>query len=303
MEPEQTTIKQSPNKFKNLHTVTPLSKYLAMALFVLLPFIGGWVGYTFAPEKVVEVEKPVVIEQNQTKTVSEDIEQVKASHFLTVDGASFEISTSSAEDKTVIYESDSKMLFGPPWVVDGDESKLLAAEGTQLNDKVYISVWVQTANGTTTEAVLDDNYSWYLGELNPDTGEFELILDSSYLSLDDTYNRDQAMFLTPIASHPNSNGHIFFSVVLCERCGPGPEHRVILNYETRELTLLGRATEFEWTSTSTYRYKTESELGVSRLDAETKEYVEEHYRNCADHAIYCYQQIDWNKMPWIEKVI
>ncbi|MFT5037215.1 MAG: hypothetical protein ACI9VM_000792 [Candidatus Azotimanducaceae bacterium] len=49
-----------------LHQVTPLSKYLALALFVILPFIGGWIGYTYAPEKVVEVirveEKVVGVE-------------------------------------------------------------------------------------------------------------------------------------------------------------------------------------------------------------------------------------------------
>lgn len=42
--------------------VTPLSKYLTMTLFVLLPFIGGWVGHKYAPEKVMEVEKVIVKE-------------------------------------------------------------------------------------------------------------------------------------------------------------------------------------------------------------------------------------------------
>jgi hypothetical protein len=46
----------------SLHQVTPLSKYLALALFVILPFLGGWIGYTYAPEKVMEVEKSVVRE-------------------------------------------------------------------------------------------------------------------------------------------------------------------------------------------------------------------------------------------------
>lgn len=45
----------------HLHSVTPLSKYLAMALFIFLPFVGGWIGYMYSPEKVVEVEKLVVI--------------------------------------------------------------------------------------------------------------------------------------------------------------------------------------------------------------------------------------------------
>ncbi len=35
-----------------LHTVTPLSKYLAMVLFILLPFVGGWIGYTYSQEKI-----------------------------------------------------------------------------------------------------------------------------------------------------------------------------------------------------------------------------------------------------------
>lgn len=45
-----------------LHQVTPLSKYLAMALFITMPFIGGWIGYMCAPEKVVEVERFLVKE-------------------------------------------------------------------------------------------------------------------------------------------------------------------------------------------------------------------------------------------------
>lgn len=42
--------------------VTTLSKYVALLLFIVLPFIGGWIGYTYAPEKVVEVEKIIEIE-------------------------------------------------------------------------------------------------------------------------------------------------------------------------------------------------------------------------------------------------
>lgn len=49
----------------NLNKVTPLSKYLAMILFILMPFIGGWIGYQYAPEKVVEVEKVIVKESAQ----------------------------------------------------------------------------------------------------------------------------------------------------------------------------------------------------------------------------------------------
>lgn len=65
MEPEQAPEVQEvtvESKQSAWNTVTPLSKYLAMTLFVLLPFVGGYIGYTFAPEKIVEIEKEVVRE-------------------------------------------------------------------------------------------------------------------------------------------------------------------------------------------------------------------------------------------------
>ena len=64
-------------KGKMLHTVTPLSKYLAMVLFVVMPFVGGWIGYMYAPEKVVEVTRVVevekVVEQNDSSKEFSDL--------------------------------------------------------------------------------------------------------------------------------------------------------------------------------------------------------------------------------------
>ncbi len=46
------------NKTKNpFFEVTPLSKALAGIIFIAMPFIGGWIGYSLAPVKIVEVEK------------------------------------------------------------------------------------------------------------------------------------------------------------------------------------------------------------------------------------------------------
>lgn len=44
------------SNFKQLNVVTTLSKYLALALFIALPFLGGWVGYNYSPKKVVELQ-------------------------------------------------------------------------------------------------------------------------------------------------------------------------------------------------------------------------------------------------------
>lgn len=64
MESEPVTVNaQEAKKLNRLNTVTPLSKYLALTIFISLPFIGGWVGYSIAPERVVEVEKIVEVEK------------------------------------------------------------------------------------------------------------------------------------------------------------------------------------------------------------------------------------------------
>lgn len=56
----ETTV--ATNYFMRLHMVTPISRYLALTLFVILPFLGGWIGYHYAPEKIVEVERLVIKE-------------------------------------------------------------------------------------------------------------------------------------------------------------------------------------------------------------------------------------------------
>ncbi len=52
MQPE---ISKQEGRLAPLHKVTPLSKYLALALFISMPFIGGWIGYTYAPEEIVSI--------------------------------------------------------------------------------------------------------------------------------------------------------------------------------------------------------------------------------------------------------
>ncbi len=74
MEPETTGPKITPEN--QLHQVTLFSKYLAMTLFIVLPFIGGWVGYTSAPEKIIEVEKVIVKEKApEVRLPNETVEQ------------------------------------------------------------------------------------------------------------------------------------------------------------------------------------------------------------------------------------
>ena len=84
------------------NTVTPFSKYLAMTLFVALPFIGGWVGYTYPPEKVTEVEK--IVEVEKPEATQEDDDMFHPGNFKYLD--SYYISF--IEDKIYL----SKIVFG-----------------------------------------------------------------------------------------------------------------------------------------------------------------------------------------------
>ncbi len=51
---ETTTVPKS-----TVFQVTTLSKTLALIIFIVMPFVGGYIGYTYAPEKIVEIEKIV----------------------------------------------------------------------------------------------------------------------------------------------------------------------------------------------------------------------------------------------------
>ncbi len=60
MELEENTDTTTEEKKQSvLNTITPLSRYLAMILFIALPFVGGFVGYTSAPVKTIEVAQIV----------------------------------------------------------------------------------------------------------------------------------------------------------------------------------------------------------------------------------------------------
>ena len=73
MDLEKTEPEENAGKLRKLYEVTPLSKYVALTLFALLPFIGGYIGYIYAPEKIVEVERVVVVGQGTGDKAQSDV--------------------------------------------------------------------------------------------------------------------------------------------------------------------------------------------------------------------------------------
>ena len=119
----KTEIEEPLSKPNPLVSVTPLSKYLAMALFIVMPFIGGWIGYNYSPVKVVEIEKVVTQDleiNNPEKYTSNNPEKSANKIFLFQFGCDapscLMLNTIDANDlvseKTSIVTQGYLMLFG-----------------------------------------------------------------------------------------------------------------------------------------------------------------------------------------------
>jgi len=94
----------------NFTQVTPLSKYLAMTLFILIPFIGGWVGYYYAPEKTVKI---VEIEKILVTDIENSIDAEMIEYSENTAGENGEADVVDGEDDWIIYENDFYRLHYP----------------------------------------------------------------------------------------------------------------------------------------------------------------------------------------------
>lgn len=128
-------VAQTPQKFESLRTVTPVSKYLAMALFIILPFIGGLVGYVNAPETVPPQPERIVVKE---KIVTRDDLDLKSYILQNAQG----LLKKSTDDE----------------VSTQNESFRVAAE---IN--VYLSYWPDDAEILEIKALLIDKYGFCWG--------------------------------------------------------------------------------------------------------------------------------------------
>lgn len=76
MEINNTSQPEQATKPHPVHLVTPLSKYLAMLLFIALPFLGAYIGYTLAPENLT-LNDGVIVDE-----IEEDVLDLQTEVYL-----------------------------------------------------------------------------------------------------------------------------------------------------------------------------------------------------------------------------
>ncbi len=162
MEPQQNELESVISPLK---IVTPLSKYLALSLFIILPFLGGYVGYSLAPEKVVEVERVVEIERDVIKEAEQTINPVSdwirytdsESGITFIHPKNWECNTrtthSSHPDwlQTLCLDTQRKvtnpvLALNTPYRIDFGESegfKIIESTRTTLGEKILIKKHIQ----------------------------------------------------------------------------------------------------------------------------------------------------------------
>jgi hypothetical protein len=149
-----------------LKKVTPVSKYLAMALFILMPFVGGWIGYTYAPERVVEVERVEVrdVSSREPAETQEVLVSQTRPHFLLDDETEIALLYKAAKTgisyfQTMTYSSRSSQIVSyDPRAHEFTKTQLFIdyAGGDNVSGSGrYISKLVNYESPTTSLEVYD----------------------------------------------------------------------------------------------------------------------------------------------------
>ncbi len=150
MQPE---INETEGHFAPLKKVTTVSKYLAMALFVILPFLGGWIGYSIAPVKTIEIDRVVVKEEtiNDDNTVMEPIiAPTKTSREIYTSPNGFSISIPAGSE---VVEEPAQFSYSAITNFRGDFGSMCISPGYGCGGKGAEGANVDTAILTSQDGV------------------------------------------------------------------------------------------------------------------------------------------------------
>lgn len=161
MEPQQEIEKE--NVLSPLNKVTPLSKYFALVIVILLPFIGGYVGYTQAQEKVVEMHKPF-----EVKKINQ--ENIEYPHINYQDNGSVKVSMTSKNSFSITPENDQHPFQNA--MVSPDNSWIYLESQSDSHGSKYR--WIYDIEKKSLNNVIFQNDEDQYKKANPSDSEFDL---------------------------------------------------------------------------------------------------------------------------------
>jgi len=132
----------NPESNSSLTKVTPLSKALAAIIFIVLPFVGLYIGYIYAPEKVVEVERIVLNHEitNQTEQFITDSVNDESFYFLAYyQGNSLKTDLKEFRDETLGISFSYPAAFGEI-VVDREIGECPESFSSDPCEQVYLKM-------------------------------------------------------------------------------------------------------------------------------------------------------------------
>jgi hypothetical protein len=148
---------QVENQPHPVNQITPVSKYLAMVLFVLLPFVGGYVGYRLAPEKVVEVQKVPSNTFDNTK-VPEDTNLLNdnSAQYKRFENSTFGFSFDYPATWTQVKNSSSTVIFeSSDFTLDQNYVDRVVAQGISMSVNFDESFTMYATSSRSADAVLE----------------------------------------------------------------------------------------------------------------------------------------------------
>lgn len=238
MQPENYNQEENQvTQTSRLHQVTSLSKYLAMALFIILPFVGGYIGYMYAPEKVVEVEKVVKVEKEQIDVVE-------------VEAEIRNVSQGGIESSTTSEVWHLKTSFGSEFLIEPDDSYL--GGSYELVGKYQLANFDYELRGTEM-ANLNPNLFYAVGTLEDE--DILLRINTQNKTFEElvTLESLESDYAPGLALGSDDQG-VIFSFPSCTSCAPVVLDKAVYLIDQNDYKIIGTTSRFEWIDGG-YRYK------------------------------------------------
>jgi len=172
---EQSQSPEKANKLpKWLITVTPFSKYLAMVLFIVLPFVGFYLGMKY--QEKVTIMSQVVSEFQKITIPSPTVTQVDIASWKTYINKNYGFSFKYPQN---YFIKDDSSKSSPLALSIQDRSNLISGGGVQQDFYLFFYVSAIKTNLNPTDYVNDPtNGLTYLSSNNISDNKFTIVKET-----------------------------------------------------------------------------------------------------------------------------